>query len=36
MAVNTAKQKCPTMSVGSQQSACDAPAELSSTSLVPA
>ncbi len=42
MAVNTAKQKCPTMSIGSQQSACDATTEvevevdLDSAELAPA
>ena len=36
MAVNTVKQKCPPMSIGSQQSACDVKAELASTAFIPA
>ncbi len=35
-AVNTAKQKCPTMSIGSQQSPCDVITELAPTAFVPA
>jgi hypothetical protein len=34
--VNTAKQKCPTMSMGSQQSACEVTTALASTEFVQA
>ncbi len=36
IAVNTAKQKCPTMSMGSQQSACEVTTALASTGFAQA
>jgi hypothetical protein len=36
MAVNTAKQKCPVMSIGSQQSAGDVTTEVAATEFIPA
>lgn len=36
IAVNTAKLKCPTMSMGSQQSACEVTTALASTGFVQA
>ncbi len=34
MAVNTAKQKCPTMSIESTQSGCDVTTEVASTGFI--